>query len=99
MTQLKMKESMAQIHNFGQTPTQLFKSPHPRREIKRVHYLMSQSGGRQCDGTDTCQTPIMPGVYPPRIKLEAVEIMEETVLQKASKAIDTYLTNNVNLAL
>ena len=39
----------------------------------------------------------MPGVYPPRIKLEAVEITEETVLPKASKAIDTYLTNNVNL--
>ena len=39
----------------------------------------------------------MPGVYPPRIKLEAVEVTEETVLQKASKAIDAYLTNNVNL--
>ena len=95
-----MRESvMAQIHNFGQTPTQLFKSPHPRREVKNVslhdepkQVLSLMRWHRYLSGP-----LVLPGIYPPRIVLEASEMVEETLLQKATKVIEMYLSNSINL--
>ena len=57
-----MRESvMAQIHNFGQTPTQLFKSPHPRREIKRVSLFDEPKASIVVNAMaqNTCQDPLL----------------------------------------
>ena len=97
-----MRESvMAQIHNFGQTPTQLFKSPHPRREVKNVslhdepkQVLSLMRWHRYLSGP-----LVLPGIYPPRIVLEASEMVEETLLQKATKVIEMYLSNSINSSI
>eukprot|EP00943_MAST-04B_sp_MAST-4B-sp1_P002658 g2658.t1 len=90
---------MAQIHNFGQSPTQLFKSPHPRREVKNVslhdepkRVLSLMRWHRYLSGP-----LVLPGIYPPRIILESSEVIEETFLQKATKVIEMYLSNSINL--
>ncbi len=90
---------MAQIHNFGQSPTQLFKAPHPRREVKNVslhdqpkQVLSLMRWHRYLSGP-----LVLPGIYPPRIVLEASEVIEETLLQKATKVIEMYLSNSINL--
>ena len=90
---------MAQIHNFGQTPSQLFTRPHPTKKVNTVNLLDTEEDAlKAMRWHKHLSGPlVLPGVTPTKVCLQYKSIEDDSVLQKASQVLKSLMTNNVNL--
>jgi Beige/BEACH domain/PH domain associated with Beige/BEACH/WD domain, G-beta repeat len=82
--------TIAQIHNFGQTPTRLFKKAHPRREIPSV-IRTDDRGARSVDATAYAwHLPLTPALcivgFPEIAALKAVSLTGATSASSVSSS-------------
>jgi WD40 repeat protein len=97
--QVQKDSIMSQIHAFGQTPNRLFTKPHPAKRVSVVSLIDSEDTAlkamrwhRHLSGS-----LVLPGVCPAQVALKYSKIEEDSIIQKASKALQSFLTNNINL--